>query len=602
MASQDPRRRRRRPRTYEEKCQLVSAEFEDWRLGGIDPIWTATEIHDYKSRWEGRHLPRSGQPIFWGGGMERYPWSQGRYHVGQKVVPPNLQDTQTTGDSHVENAKKRYREANEYFEENANKFTFKKVLGFGGLGLALHFKQFEGEESVKDIAVKLSLNSWIAEDIRFEERATRAMQGAAHCIQLIHPPTVGLPEVKYRPEPDDRDSSDDGESSGDESIDEEFAPPPRRPRSTLTQGELNAKLQRRDMRLIEPLGRSMAATNIADGERKDYMLLEYVEGGNLVNLIDKLQQREKASGEPVVIPNRVLWAIWLCLVRACVAMKYPPRKFHPDRRTRRRPNGRTDLNEMIPPQNKRWRQKNWVHFDIDPSNIFIGNIEAPPPPLIDIGQRQRDDPQPDREPGEHSFIPRIKLADFGLAEPIKTHKRNEYYSCRRQNGKVRYYAPEQFAAEWDQIPPVADGAEAGERRVPGVYGSPMNVYQMALTFWVVITQRDAPIPVEPQPPLGMVVPRLENRLVPSYLDNLIGPDDRISYCPYFMDPDDNPYEYVDAELRRTIYECMYHRQDDRPTVETLLPQAQAGVQKEFQGESDDFIKEWVSQFILDAPV
>ena len=89
---------------------------------------------------------------------------------------------------------------------------------------------------------------------------------------------------------------------------------------------------------------------------------------------------------------------------ACVAMEWPPRKFHP----RRNPLGRepggpipdvntaqglgmtrdlrrlnipvyerqavddlqfsNDLNEEIPPLRKRWRRQNLVHFDIDPQN------------------------------------------------------------------------------------------------------------------------------------------------------------------------------------------------------------------------------------------
>lgn len=40
------------------------------------------------------------------------------------------------------------------------------------VGVALHY-QYEGVQPGKDIAVKLSLNSWIASDIRREADATR---------------------------------------------------------------------------------------------------------------------------------------------------------------------------------------------------------------------------------------------------------------------------------------------------------------------------------------------------------------------------------------------------------------------------------------------
>ncbi|KAI1451514.1 kinase-like protein [Annulohypoxylon moriforme] len=592
------------PRNYEEECQLVCYEFDEWRRGGINPHWNDEEIHQFRSGWRNRKLPRPGQPLYWGGNLERYPWQPDRppkYYIGSNVSPPDVQDPWSATDPRVENVKKRYRDATEYFEQYTHKFQFQKLLGFGGLGLALHYKQYEDGVAKKDVAVKLSLNSWVADDIRWEERATRAMEGAAHSIQLIHPPSVGLPEhTRYRPLPDDVDSSDN-ESSGDESVDEGYVRPPRKPRNELTEEDLNRKRFRRNMNEIDWRFRDMTVSTIRQGDRKDYMILEYLEGGTLEHLIGKLQERRKEEGSQIRIPGKVLWALWLCLIRACIGLKYPPRKFHPRRRRLGVPFGRTDLIEMIPPENKRWRAKNWVHFDIDPSNILIGNMEAPPTLIEPVGYERRrpDQAQPDRFPGEHIFVPRLKLADFGLAEQMKMHKRNVYYHKRRKCGKQRYYAPEQFGVEWERIPPNPDGAEVSEQNIIGNYGSAMNVYQIALTLWTVITQLEPPTPVAPQPPLGMHVDRDENELIPGYLDHFILPEDRISYCPFFMDHG-NPYEYIDIELRTAIYECMYHRQEDRPTLETLLEQARLGSQREVEGESGIVVREWINQFFLNG--
>ena len=59
------------------------------------------------------------------------------------------------------------------------------------------------------------------------------------------------------------------------------------------------------------------------------------------------------------------------MVKSCLAMKYPPRKFHPDRARGAGPSAEKDgqdLDEQVPPAKRRWRAKRMVHFDIDPSN------------------------------------------------------------------------------------------------------------------------------------------------------------------------------------------------------------------------------------------
>lgn len=102
----------------------------------------------------------------------------------------------------------------------------------------------------------------------------------------------------------DIDSSSDEESSGDESHDEASRPRiphPRIPRNQLTPMDLAEKKQRREQRRIQRKNR------MTDRTRKDYMLLEYVEGGNLLTLIDKMVVNKNRY-----IPNRVLWQLWLC--------------------------------------------------------------------------------------------------------------------------------------------------------------------------------------------------------------------------------------------------------------------------------------------------
>ncbi|KAI1385713.1 kinase-like protein [Hypoxylon trugodes] len=543
------------------------------------------------------------------------------------------------------------KEAREYFDTPQMKYQ--KVLGFGGLGMALHYK-YEGNHQThrpaRDFVIKVSVGSWVDEDLRDE-----ALRGSAHCVQLLFPEEVEGPELsQYVRKPRGDDSSDDSVSSGDESI---TGPTrlARNPRRLMQQAEKQERLRRWHERLNEWINRPH------DENRKDYLLLEYLEGGTVQDLIEKMKRFQK-KGYPIWVPNRILWQIWLCLVRACVALKYPPRKFHPDRsRGNQFAAGPESLIETIPPPEKRWRAKNIVHFDIDPSNIFIGNLEQRPPELEEIlegfhitSQDEKDDkggkdkkdkgskPQSqgassgpkwrklkrkydevgdDRAPGEHSSVPIFKLADFGLAKNVERQKRNEYYFRRRKIGKADFLAPEQFAAEWDKIPPVRSGPEVSEQDVIGNYGSPMNVWGMALVMWRIITQLETPKPPQPQIPLGSGVspdalPNNPNITLddviesyreyqggPGSLDDKVdttNPDVKVSYCPFIME-DGGFFKYIDKDFRTMIYECMYHRPGDRPTVEQLLAQAEEGITRVYEGEDDATIATWVNAIFYSAP-
>ncbi len=92
-------------------------------------------------------------------------------------------------------------------------------------------------------------------------------------------------------------------------------------------------------------------------EEKDYIVLEYLQNGDLKNMITKI------FNDRGLIPDRVLWSFWLCLVKQCIGLAYYPRKFHPNRRQ-----NTGNLDEFIPPPEQRWREKRMVHFDFDPLN------------------------------------------------------------------------------------------------------------------------------------------------------------------------------------------------------------------------------------------
>ncbi|KAI1101321.1 kinase-like protein [Jackrogersella minutella] len=585
------------PRDYDEMCRFESLAWAQYRRVAKYPGWNHIEIRQTADWWRATTVPRALMPMFRGVNRD---WNdkKGVYHTFEDRTKPNLSSFTRTDDDLTEQAKLRYWDAKWYFGEHPA-FAFQKSLGFGGLGLALHYKYLATN---RDIVVKLGLKDWDSSVIRSELKATRAMARAAHCIQMIEPQALYLPpppELQH-PKPLLDDSSEEEESSGDESSNE--VRPPRKRRRDITSAEIAQKKESYDRRRLAwelDIYRQGPFTS----HRKDYLILEYVSGGNLENLIFKLV-RARSADRPTLIPNRVLWALWLCLIRACVAMKYPPRKFHPDRPKASNPNGSNDLIEIVPPLDKRWRAKNMTHFDIDPTNIFIGDIDPPqsntPVDPIVPGGMPLKKRRADREPDEHVFVPRLKLADFGLAQNIKRNKRNEYYQRRRMTGKNGFFAPEQFGTEWDRIPGVADGPEVSERTVAGYYGSATNVWGMALTMWIIITQTEIPRPPQPQVPEGVNIPPQVKGQPPVDIDAEIrkqAPMARISYCPLLMD---GSYNHVDEELRRAIYESMYHRPLDRPRVETLLAQARRGIQKRYATETDDAVKSWIDRFMNSA--
>lgn len=110
-----------------------------------------------------------------------------------------------------------------------------------------------------------------------------------------------------------------------------------------------------------------------------------------------------------------------------------------------------------------------------------------------------------------------------------------------------------------------------------------------------MTKLRPPLPPQPQIPPTLALPQ---NPTPQEIDEAVN-DDRVpvSYCTLLMDPNITAYDYIDVELRQTVYDCMFHRPKDRPTLETLLDQAKIGAKKRFPGEDDGYIRRWISRWI-----
>ncbi|KAI1496815.1 hypothetical protein F5X99DRAFT_50760 [Biscogniauxia marginata] len=111
----------------------------------------------------------------------------------------------------------------------------------------------------------------------------------------------------------------------------------------------------------------------------DYIFLEYVENGELLQFL--LRCRNAGLQR---LPNRMLWRFFMCLVRLCIGLAWPPPK----------PDGSTDAvleRAGYGPPNR------LVHGDLHDCNVMIG-------PLIN-----------DPEEIEHDLTPILKIIDFGAA-------------------------------------------------------------------------------------------------------------------------------------------------------------------------------------------
>ncbi|KAI0169699.1 hypothetical protein GGR52DRAFT_478218 [Hypoxylon sp. FL1284] len=112
------------------------------------------------------------------------------------------------------------------------------------------------------------------------------------------------------------------------------------------------------------------------------------------------------------IPSRVLWRLFLCLVRACIGMAYPPPNYY----------GRPDMyREVILPNQD---PELTIHFDMHPLNVFID----------DPSRAWNDLP-------EHGLSPRFKLGDFGLMQAWDPDLEDDVKIATANVGKPGYQAP-----------------------------------------------------------------------------------------------------------------------------------------------------------------
>ncbi|KAK6069828.1 hypothetical protein SCUP515_08841 [Seiridium cupressi] len=474
---------------YKKKVQKFNYQFGKYREEGRG-------IHEWvdEQLYKDFTVPAAAKPPLFDGG----PWEKEDYtydaapeadYMGAADLPAGTQEG---------TIQKRYRESTQWFNDTSPTWVAKKVLGQGSNGFAVHYNYLAPGPLVGpgvDIVVKLGIAGWEIDDLWREERITKY---------------VGLPPRLKKIASVPREDSSDDESTDDEA-------PARRTRNrTRARGQTikrkdrdeayrNAKDAAHQRRVRE------ADALLAGGilGRRDFVLLEHVENGSLASLIKKLTV--DGSRDSVRIPNRVLWAFWLCFLIKGFEL------------------GSAGLAQ--------WK-------------TALANDGATAKTIVHTDRR------PDREPDEHALVPRLK---------------------------------EQFGGEWDMIDADPNGDEISEQETAGQYSCKTNIWQIAWPQIPPHLRRGGLYFASDDTKRGFD----ETLLGAGYT----GP---ISYCALFMDPDINDYDWVDLELRRVLFECMYHKPADRPTLESLLQTAKAKIAQDFH-ETDQQVRTWMAKWLYDAP-
>ncbi|KAK5657836.1 hypothetical protein OQA88_2909 [Cercophora sp. LCS_1] len=211
------------------------------------------------------------------------------------------------------------------------------------------------------------------------------------------------------------------------------------------------------------------------------IILEYCARGNMHQWLEQM-----TSDGQYPINEDILWNIFDCLTKSLIGMEYPPIRNPPTKDIAvgqagpNAPRQGDKVTETVPSANPpSWRSNtNCVHFDLEPKNIFIGELDS------------RRLPDPD----SHRIVPPFKIADFGLANRVTATSPNRVQKMWnwRQRGKETYYFPEQFTKEWEWV-----DLTPRNRLIAGQYGSKSNIYSIGLSMAAAMTGHYPPYQREP---------------------------------------------------------------------------------------------------------
>ncbi|KAI0532592.1 kinase-like domain-containing protein [Xylaria digitata] len=381
-----------------------------------------------------------------------------------------------------------------YFSTEYPRLRYKKCLGWGGNGMAAAFDEIN-------------------------ENGQNIYRNSEHIVQILSESGQGLLENTGGND-DDEDDDDDDDDDGIPS-------------------------QRGRKRQAKP--HASSSKKVKTGQLKlNVFITEMLENGDLTHFLQKVVQFNERT------PNAVLWRFFLCLIKMCIGLAYPPDRIE------ERKNLPPPIPETIVASARPRRE---IHFDFDPRNIFIGRV----------GQGSG-----------HDLTPVLKLGDFGLCTEILPRQSDFYYERLRMHGKLGWLSPEQFCLDWDYILP--DTYTIHNHPIAGNYGIHTNIWAVGYVMETLITLC---YPASPPRPT-------ESTRVP--------PPGKQKYFTYGGHLGQDRYSWADQDLISIIMRCQAHLPADRPTLAELEQAASYVIQQRGNfGMSNQQIQQWVNKILHEPP-
>lgn len=261
-------------------------------------------------------------------------------------------------------------------------FSYVRVLGRGGYGVALLFEMLDRDRNARPVVVKADLRGRGAE-MRRERQLVLDMAGAAHMVQRV---VLGGMPGPWAPDQASRATGLDVRVlwavavfllralragagllgrvlrwAWDRRLTEaeRFRAALDRSRTDPADDGLDP-VSTGALEAWWPAGPSGEARRLVD-RRRDVLVLEFMKLGGLGKWVDKMSESWRTER----FSEKVLWLVFECLLRSCIAMAYPER-LNPgrvDARTRQVPVRTETVPELDPTI-----RNPLVHFDLDPEN------------------------------------------------------------------------------------------------------------------------------------------------------------------------------------------------------------------------------------------